>query len=637
MQYWKPVSALLISLSATLVGCQTAQPPKPQISEPVVIISEKQKVEANQQARLLFAQYAQLALDSSPMMQAYRGLKTNYDQWDDLSERFAEQEQQKVVSMLDRAKAVYRDALDDDVRLSLDLLIYELEQSIAFYPYRHYNYPVNSLYGLHTEIPTFLVNIHQIHTIQDARDYIIRIEKVPTLINQLIEQLKIREEQGILPPEFVFDTVIAACEDLITGFPIDKKSKDQHILWTALTDKMTELQLYRSSEAVLEKKLRRALQRKFKPAYLKLIKYLKKTKAKASKDTGFHQFAQGSDYYRLRLKQITTLNHDAEYIHNLGLKKVTDIQNQIFDLIPKVAPEIILQNTNKGETAQTPEAKEAEKQKILQAFFKKTRNDRSLYYSNGKQALNDSKHYIDELNKVLGKAFTGIPNMPMQVKPVEAYREANAPVAFYQSPSDDGSRPATYYMNFKKLDEMPKFQFEALAYHETIPGHHLQTIYALQSKELPEFRRHAHFTAYSEGWALYSEALPKELGAYQDPWNEYGRLLMELWRANRLVIDTGLHYKGWTINDALEYRLANTPFSKTDSINAIQRYLVMPGQATAYMMGQIKFKEIREKAERELGAKFNLGNYHQFLLELGPLPLTLLEQEIDNYIRSSKL
>ena len=305
-----------------------------------------------------------------------------------------------------------------------------------------------------------------------------------------------------------------------------------------------------------------------------------------------------------------------------------------FDLIPKVAPEIILQNTNKGETPQSPEAKEAEKQKILQAFFKKTRNDRSLYYSNGKQALNDSKHYIDELNKVLGKAFTGIPNMPMQVKPVEAYREANAPVAFYQSPSDDGSRPATYYMNFKKLDEMPKFQFEALAYHETIPGHHLQTIYALQSKELPEFRRHAHFTAYSEGWALYSEALPKELGAYQDPWNEYGRLLMELWRANRLVIDTGLHYKGWTINEALEFRLANTPFSKTDSINAIQRYLVMPGQATAYMMGQIKFKEIREKAERELGEKFNLGNYHQFLLELGPLPLTLLEQEIETYIQN---
>lgn len=633
MKHKHAISLLLLAMSAALTGCQS-QPTAPQVIEPVVVISAEQKQQANQQARLLFAQYAQLELKSSPMMQAYRGLKTNYDQWDDLSETFAEQQQQKVVSMLDRAKAVYREALDNDVALSLDLLIYELEQSVAFYPYRHYNYPVNSLYGLHTEIPTFLVNIHQIHTIQDARDYIIRIEKVPSLINQLIEQLKIREEQGILPPAFVFDTVIKACEDLITGFPINKKSDEEHILWTNLTDKMVELQLYRSSEAVLEKKLKRALKRKFKPAYQKLIRYLKRTKAKASDDTGFHQFTQGTEYYRLRLKHITTLNQDAEAIHALGLKQVAAIQNEIFELIPKIAPEVILSVTDKDQKPVTEAEIQAEKQRILQAFFFKTRNDKNLYYQDGKAALNDSKDYIYKLNQVIGKAFDGIPNMPMQIKPVESYREDNAPVAFYQSPSDDGSRPATYYMNFKKLHEMPKFQFEALAYHETIPGHHLQTIYALQSKELPEFRRHAHFTAYSEGWALYAEGLAKELNAYTDPWNEYGRLLMELWRANRLVIDTGLHHKGWSLNEALEYRLANTPFSKTDSINAIQRYLVMPGQATAYMMGQLKFKAMRTKAEQALGRKFNLGHFHQFVLELGPLPLTLLEDQVTAYIEN---
>ena len=188
-------------------------------------------------------------------------------------------------------------------------------------------------------------------------------------------------------------------------------------------------------------------------------------------------------------------------------------------------------------------------------------------------------------------------------------------------------------MNLSKLDEMPAFEFEALAYHETIPGHHLQIIYALQNKNLPEFRRHGHFTAYSEGWGLYAERLAKELGGYQDPWNEYGRLLMELWRANRLVIDTGLHHFGWDLEKALAFRLANTPFSQEDSINAIQRYLVMPAQATAYKIGQLKFIELRETAEKTLGAKFDLREYHQFILELGPLPLKILERQVESWVK----
>ena len=240
------------------------------------------------------------------------------------------------------------------------------------------------------------------------------------------------------------------------------------------------------------------------------------------------------------------------------------------------------------------------------------------------------------MNSQLNRAFKDIPNIPMEVLEVESYREESAPVAFYQSPSDDGKRPGRYYMNGSKLNEMPAFQFEALAYHETIPGHHLQTIYAQQSKQIPEFRRHIHFTAYSEGWGLYAETLAKELGAYQDPWNEYGRLLMELWRANRLVIDTGLHYYGWDIDKALTFRLANTPFSEEDSLNAIKRYLVMPGQATAYKVGQLKFLELKTLAEHELGRKFNLPAYHAYILNLGPLPLTLLEKEVKAWIQRQK-
>ena len=629
---WKPSLRKLTSLSLiclSLSACQTVKPtpvPAPQ----VVTISEAEKQEAEQSARLLFAQYAQQDLDSSPMMQAYRGLKTQYDQWDNLSDEFAIEQQRKSNSLLTQAKGINASALSNDLRLSLALLIYELEQSAALFPYRHYNFPVNSLFGLHTEIPNFLVNIHQIHTIQDAKDYITRIERLPELMDQLIEQLKQREKLGIVPPKFVFETVITSCNELLKGYPVERSSDEQHILWSNFSGKVAELQLYSSSEAVLEKRLKRALQRNFHPAYTKLVRYLEQSQAKASQDTGFHQFDQGKDYYALRLNQITTLDTSAQNIHQIGLDQVKNIQQQIFDLIPTLDPNFFAQANISSEQLQTEEGKKA----ALLTFFEQTRNNPAYYYDDGKTALNDSKRYIESINKVLTRAFADIPNLPMQVKPVEEFRADNAPVAFYQPPSDDGARPATYYMNFEKLSEMPKFQFEALAYHETIPGHHLQTIYALTANELPEFRRHAHFTAYSEGWALYAEGLAKELNGYQDPWNEYGRLLMALWRASRLVLDTGLHHFGWTIEEALSFRLDNTPFSEEDSLDAIQRYIVMPGQATAYMMGQMKLIALRNKAQTALGKRFNLGDYHKFMLRLGPLPLALLEQQIDEYINS---
>jgi uncharacterized protein (DUF885 family) len=593
----------LASSLLLLSACQGNQ--KPQITAPDY--SSQQQTQASQQLTQLLDSFQTWQLDSSPISQSYRGNKTNYDKWDDLSDYFNQQQNKKIALFLQEAKAIEKGALSYQQALSLDVLIYDLEQSIEFEPYERLNYPVNQMYGLHTQIPTFMLNIHQIDSIQDARDYVARIRGVEPLFNELIKQLKAREALGINPPKFVYESVIKASQAQLNGYPLDK-SNTHHIIWADFLRKVETLGMYNSSKQVLTQGLKKALTRNYKPAYEKLISYLQASAAKAAKDTGFHQFENGRAYYDLRLRAATTTDLNAEQIHNLGLQEIATIKQQITKLLPQ------LNFLN------------------IESLFEFTRNDPNAFYTDGQQAINDSRIYISNINKHLHKAFSNIPNIPMEVKAVEEFREASAPVAFYQSASDDGKRPGRYYMNLSNLNEMPKFQFEALAYHETLPGHHLQSIYAISSESIPEFRRRNNFTAYSEGWGLYAERLGKELGGYKTPWTEYGRLLMELWRANRLVIDTGLHSLGWDIEQALAFRLANTPFSKADSLNAIQRYLVMPGQATAYKIGQLKIIELRNRAEKKLGWNFNLSEFHELILNLGPLPLSLLEQQVDRWI-----
>ena len=598
------ILSLAVSLAVT-TGCQLNQ--KPQL-ETAATFNQEQIQSAIDSSNQLIEAYSKWELASSPMLQAYRGLKTNYDQWDNLSDRFYEQQFEQVKGFLAQAHSINRNALPNDQRLTLDVLIYDLEQSVEFHQYRYLNYPVNQMFGLHTQIPTFLLNIHQIDTIEQAHDYISRVQKVKPLLKELIIQLKNRESIGVLPPSFVFNNVIATSKKQLNGYPLDK-SQTHHLIWKDFLAKIEKLDLYESSKKVLKVKLKRALTKHYKKGYQELVKYLEKTKNNASRDTGFHQFSGGMSYYNLKLKASTTTDLSAEDIHQMGLNEIASIKQQITTLLPELG------------------------QPTIPALFEYTRtNKQDLYYLDGGIAMDDTKRYIRNINQVLPNAFNDIPTTPMEVKAVEHYREDSAPIAFYQPPSDDGKRSGRYYMNLSKLNEMPKFQFEALAYHETLPGHHLQSIYALSSENIPSFRRHSNFTAYTEGWGLYAERLGKELGGYQTAWNEYGRLLMELWRANRLVIDTGLHYLGWDIEKAMEFRLANTPFTKTDSLNAIQRYLVMPGQATAYKVGQLKLIDLRKLAEEKLGNQFRLGQFHDFILNLGPLPLSLLEQQVNRWI-----
>ena len=222
----------------------------------------------------------------------------------------------------------------------------------------------------------------------------------------------------------------------------------------------------------------------------------------------------------------------------------------------------------------------------------------------------------------------------LEVRRVEAFREKAAGKAFYNRPAPDGSRPGYYYANLYKITDMPKYQMEALAYHEGIPGHHMQIAMAQELEGIPQFRKYGRYTAYTEGWGLYSEFLPKEMGFYEDPYSDFGRLAMEIWRAARLVVDTGLHDKKWTRQQAIDYLTTNTPNPENDCIKAIERYIVMPGQATAYKIGMLKILDLRADAKTKLGDKFDIREYHSVVLDSGPVPLNILEERVDDWVKS---
>jgi uncharacterized protein (DUF885 family) len=328
---------------------------------------------------------------------------------------------------------------------------------------------------------------------------------------------------------------------------------------------------------------------------------------------GAWKLPDGDAFYNRALARTTTTDMDAETIHNLGLAEVERIHGEMRDIMRDVNFD--------GD---------------LQAFFEFTRVDSQFYYPDtpeGKERyLSEATAWIDDMKARLDTLFLVKPQADLVVKAVEPFREKSAGKAFYQRPAPDGSRPGTYYANLYTMEAMPIYQMEALAYHEGIPGHHMQIAIAQELQGIPKFRRFGGYTAYTEGWGLYAELIPKEIGLYDNPYSDFGRLAMELWRACRLVVDTGIHAKKWTREEAIDYLKLNTPNPESDIVKAIERYIVMPSQATAYKVGMLKILELRERAKQVLGEKFDIREFHDAVLKQGPLPLTVLEGQVDIWI-----
>ena len=305
----------------------------------------------------------------------------------------------------------------------------------------------------------------------------------------------------------------------------------------------------------------------------------------------------------------------AAEIHDLGLSEVSRIHGDMREIMGRVGFE--------GE---------------LQDFFVFLRDDPRFYEENtdaGREAyLRDARAILATMEERLDELFSTFPKATLEVKRVEAYREKSAGKAFYDRGTPDGSRPGTYFANLYEMRDMPRYQMEALAYHEGIPGHHMQLSIAQELENLPRFRRHGAYTAYVEGWALYSEWIPKQLGLYEDPYSNFGRLAMELWRACRLVVDTGIHDKRWTRRQAIDYLLDNTPNPRGDCVKAIERYIVMPGQATAYKIGMLHIQELQVRSEHLLGDRFDVRDFHDLVLRCGPVPLAILGELVEDWIES---
>ena len=549
----------------------------------------------------------------SPQWQTSLGLKTNYGKWDDISSDQMAEDLKQAKARLDYLESeVDLAALDSVTQISYKLYKLNLENEIEDYEYRFYNYPVNQMFGLHASVPAFLINKHRIDSVADAKAYISRIKGVKPLFTELRNQLGIRETNQIVPPKFVLDRVLEDSQNILKGQPFDESSTQMPIL-ADFQSKVEALDIDTETKAILLQEANQALKDSLQPAYEELITFIESQKVRATTDDGAWKFPRGDKFYAIALNRATTTEMTAEEIHQLGLDEVERIHTEMEAIKDQVGFDGSLQD-----------------------FFEFMRNDEQFYYEDsdaGRAAyMKEAKRIIDAMRARLDELFITKPKAEIVVKRVEAFREKSDGKAFYNSPAPDGSRPGIYYANLFDIKAMPKYQMQALAYHEGIPGHHMQLAIAQELEGIPKFRKFGGYTPYVEGWGLYCEYLPKEMGAYEDPYADFGRLAMELWRACRLVVDTGIHDKKWTREEGIAYYKDNTPNAESDCIKMVERHIVMPGQATAYKVGMNKILDLRAKAEKALGETFDIREFHEVVLGQGAVPLSILEEMIDDFI-----
>jgi uncharacterized protein (DUF885 family) len=590
---------------------------KEQTSENKTYTDEQVK-EESAKANAFFDRVFDREVGRDPVKAALLGIKTGYDQWTDISEEHAQQELEIVKVNLDSLKQFDINALDEQAKISYRLFENDARQKTENFKWHQHDYPVNQMGGTHVDMPTFLINVHLVANKSEAEAYISRLSKVNGMFDQLINNLKLREAKNILPPKFVFPYVLNDCKNVISGQPFEKTS-NVNPLMEDITKKVNALtDVDDAGKKELIQKASDALMTSVKPAYEKLMAYWTELEKKSTVDDGAWKLPDGDTFYDAALKQTTTTDLTADQIHEIGLKEVERIHNEMREIMKKVN----FKSDN------------------LQEFFDFMRTDKQFYYPGtpeGKEAYRvKAVAIIDNMKKELDKLFLTKPKADCVVKPVEAFREKSAGGAFYEDPAPDGSRPGRYYINLYNMADQATYQMEALAYHEGIPGHHMQIAIAQELKGIPKFRMHGGNTAYVEGWALYSEKVPKEIGFYQDPYSDFGRLAMELFRAARLVVDTGIHRKKWTREKALAYFKENTPNPEGDNKKEIERYIVWPSQATGYKIGMIKILELRENAKTKLGNKFDIREFHDVVLTSGPVPMNILEEMVNTWV-SKKL
>ena len=603
------LSAVLTPLAASvflLSSCNS--PAQKDLSKAQIIADESKALNEWFEAR-----YEDM-LTRSPMSQTYLGRTSAQDKLDDASQ-IAQEESAALTEqwLKDMKKRFDIDRLDEQSKLSYILYEFSAKDDLASHKFSENEYVFQHMSGPHSDLPSFLINFHNITDIESAENYVERLVATERYLGQYMARAETQLTRGVILPKFVYAKLISAARNVITGAPFD--SGENSPLMADFKSKIDATDIGPVDKQQLIKRAEAALTNSVGPAYSSLIDMFERHEAIATDDDGVWKLPGGAAYYQARLKHYTTTDLTADEIHEIGLSEVARIQDEMRSIMMQVGFD-----------------------GTLKAFYEFLRTDPKFVHPNtdvGREAyITEAAAIIDDMKGRLDSLFITKPKADMIVKRVEAFREDTAFGAFYSQPSLDGSRPGTYYINLKDMAEQPKYLAQALAYHEGIPGHHMQIAIGMELQYLPKFRTLGGHTAYIEGWALYAEAVPKELGLYTDPYSDFGRLSMEIFRAARLVVDTGIHSKKWTREQAVKYYLDNIPNPEGDVRAEIDRYIVWPGQATAYKIGMLKIMELRKNAETQLGNAFDIREFHDVILANGSVPLDVLEDLVSDWINT---
>jgi uncharacterized protein (DUF885 family) len=561
------------------------------------------------------------ALDFSPLTKTSLGRKDDYDKIDDMSEAAGDTRLAWQRATVEEIKRTFDyERLTPEAKTSYDLWVFGLEQAEKARPFRRRFYTFHQMGGAHTGLPQTLITQHRVDDAADMRAYIARIGGVARAIDQSLERAKLAAAEGVHAPRFAYASVRQQATALVTGAPF--AGSGDAPLWADAKSKIDALTSAGKIDAAAAEELRTAaraaLVDSFKPAYDALIAWVGADAANSDEvATGVWKLPDGPALYEERLEAETTTDMTAEQIHELGLGEVERIHGEMDAIRRQV-----------GFTG------------TLREFFEFVRHDPKFHFPNtdeGREAyLAEARTDIAAVKQQLPQFFGLLPKADLVVKRVEAFRELPGAPQHYEQGTPDGSRPGTFYVHLIDMNAMPKPELETVAYHEGIPGHHLQISIAQELTGLPKFRTQSFYNAYTEGWGLYAERLAKEMGRFQDPYSDFGRLSGELWRAIRLVVDTGLHAKGWTEEEAVRYFTENSPIAEGQIRAEVRRYIVMPGQATGYKIGMLKILELRSRAQSALGARFDIRRFHDVVLGGGALPLSILERRVDDWIAASE-
>ena len=573
---------------------------------------------AQDQALLQFLDQAfDERLGLSPESQTQLGLKTNYGKLDDYTDAATVRDQQLAERQLKDMRARFQpDQLSESARVSYRLFEYEVERGRESLRFRNLRFPVSTNGSPAGAIPVLLINNHKIDTVADAEAYIARLRDTDRVMREVAATMREQAAAGIVPNKVNFAPARADALKVVAGAPFD--SGADSTLMADFRKKVDALDAPAATKAKLIADASAALTGPFKQGYATLIAAIDEIAPQSKGNFGAWNLPDGAAYYADRLKSSTTTSLTADQIHDLGLAQVAAIRGEM----EAIQREVGFSGT-------------------LEQFFDHIRTDPQFKYPNteaGRETyLADARAVIASAMTAAPRYFRVLPKAPLEVRAVEKWREATASTAFYNPPSADGARPGIYYVNLVDMNQTQKVQVAGIAAHEGAPGHHFQIARQQELTGIPKFRKFGGYGAYMEGWGLYSELLANEMGVYKTPYDRFGMLSLQVWRAIRLVLDTGIHSKRWTREQAIAYFKANSSVSDTDIAREVDRYFNWPGQATSYMVGQLKIAELRGRAETELGPRFDIRDFHEAVLGEGALPLDILEEQVVRYIAANKM